>query len=75
MSSCEYCALIVEGDGHDKYIVITYKPDGSVKQEWQADGGAESVMKALHRAGWEYAFQDVEGPQAQVFFKRPLSAR
>ncbi len=75
MSRCEYCALIVEGGSDDKYIVITYKPDGSVKQEWQAADGAESVMKELSQAGWEYAFRDVEGHQAQVFFKRPLPVR
>ncbi len=75
MSRCEYCALVLDGGSDGKVIVITYKPDGSVKQEWQAENGAESVMQALSRAGWEYAFRDVEGPQAQVFFKRPLPVR
>ena len=75
MSTLEYCALIVEGTTDDKYTVITSKPDGSIKQEWQADNGPETVIHELSRAGWEYAFRDVDGPQAQVFFKRPLATR
>ena len=34
-----------------------------------------SLVNELNRAGWEYAFRDVEGPQAQVFFKRALTVR
>ncbi len=71
MAKCEYCSLVV-GDAGGKHVITTYKPDGCVKQEFSAEHGAEPLIQELSRAGWEYAFRDLDGTNTQIFFKRPL---
>jgi hypothetical protein len=71
MSNCEYCAVVIGGGSGGKHVVLTYKPDGCIKQELDAAHDAASVVQELGRAGWEFAFRDAEGPHQQLFFRRP----
>jgi hypothetical protein len=73
MPTGEYCALVVKDD--HKCVVITYRPDGCIKRELQADGGPDQVIEQLSSDGWEFAFRDVVDAHPQLFFRRPLPVR
>ena len=70
----EYCALIYDDDKpNSECQIVLYKDDGSVRQKIKRERGAGLIISELDRAGWQYAFRDVEHPHAEIFFRRPVS--
>lgn len=72
MERSEYCAVVLENGATRRYTLINYNLDGSVKSEIRSEKGIGPVIAELDRQGWEFAFKDLEGSTAHIFFKRTV---